>query len=200
MLLHGWHYFILFYGWVVFHCIYVPCLLYPFICRWTFRLFLCLGWLLWIVEPALLTIALSSAILYIKFSPSDLQLNKLGPGGVLCLLSQWPRQDWNLPFLTPCLLLHLFPCLGLPGLRESQRVTGNRSSWEHETLVPTQGSPTWGPLTTPKRPKEPKFPGARPAASEAAVSFRDWIQIQVCFLLAFHPWAHLTEPVFLSVK
>ena len=28
--------FILFYGWVIFHCTYVPHLLYPFICRWTF--------------------------------------------------------------------------------------------------------------------------------------------------------------------
>ena len=27
-----------FYGWVIFHCIYVPHLLYPFICRWTSRL------------------------------------------------------------------------------------------------------------------------------------------------------------------
>ena len=25
------------------HCTRVPCLLYPFICRWTFRLFLCLA-------------------------------------------------------------------------------------------------------------------------------------------------------------
>ena len=32
-----------FYGWVVFHCIYVPHLLYPFICWWTFRLLPCLG-------------------------------------------------------------------------------------------------------------------------------------------------------------
>ena len=30
-----------FYGWVIFHCIYVPQLLYPFICRWTSRLFPC---------------------------------------------------------------------------------------------------------------------------------------------------------------
>ena len=29
-----------FYDWVVFHCIYVPRLLYPLICQWTFRLFL----------------------------------------------------------------------------------------------------------------------------------------------------------------
>ena len=29
---------------VVFHCIYVPHLLYPFICWWTFRLFPCLGY------------------------------------------------------------------------------------------------------------------------------------------------------------
>ena len=28
----------LFYGWVIFHYIYVPYLLYPFICWWTFRL------------------------------------------------------------------------------------------------------------------------------------------------------------------
>ena len=30
-----------FYGWVIFHCLYIPQLLYPFICRWTFRLLLC---------------------------------------------------------------------------------------------------------------------------------------------------------------
>ena len=30
--------FITFYGWLIFHCIYVPHLLYPFVCRWTFRL------------------------------------------------------------------------------------------------------------------------------------------------------------------
>ena len=30
------HYF---YGWVIFHCIYVPHLLYPFICWWTFGCF-----------------------------------------------------------------------------------------------------------------------------------------------------------------
>ena len=33
-----------FYGWVVFRCIYVPRLLYPFICQWAFRLFACLGY------------------------------------------------------------------------------------------------------------------------------------------------------------
>ena len=27
-----------FYSWVIFHCVYVPQLAYPFICRWTFRL------------------------------------------------------------------------------------------------------------------------------------------------------------------
>ena len=31
------------YGWVVFHCIHVPHLLYPFICPRTFRLFPCFG-------------------------------------------------------------------------------------------------------------------------------------------------------------
>ena len=30
--------FIPFYAWVIFHCIYVPHLLYPFLCWWTFRL------------------------------------------------------------------------------------------------------------------------------------------------------------------
>ena len=29
---------VFFYGWVIFHCIYVPQLLYPFICWWTPRL------------------------------------------------------------------------------------------------------------------------------------------------------------------
>ena len=35
-----WHYFIAFYTWVVFHCVYIPHL-YPFIIWWTFR---CLGY------------------------------------------------------------------------------------------------------------------------------------------------------------
>ena len=38
-----WHYFVLFYGLVIFHCIYVPHLLYPFLCQWTFRLLPCPG-------------------------------------------------------------------------------------------------------------------------------------------------------------
>ena len=36
------HYFIPFYGWEVFHCIYLPLLLYSFICPWTLRLLPCL--------------------------------------------------------------------------------------------------------------------------------------------------------------
>ena len=40
----GKPYFILFYGWVIFHCLYVPHLLYQFICRWTFRLLPCPGY------------------------------------------------------------------------------------------------------------------------------------------------------------
>ena len=38
------HYFIIFNGWVTFHCIYVTHLLYPFLCQWTFRLLPCLGY------------------------------------------------------------------------------------------------------------------------------------------------------------
>ena len=33
-----------FYGWVICHCIYVPYLLYPFLCWWTFRLLPCSGY------------------------------------------------------------------------------------------------------------------------------------------------------------
>ena len=39
-----WHYFVLFYGWVVFRCVYIPYLLNPIICQRTFRLFPCLGY------------------------------------------------------------------------------------------------------------------------------------------------------------
>ena len=39
-----WRYFILFNGQVIFCCIYVPHLLYPFLCRWTLRLLPCLGY------------------------------------------------------------------------------------------------------------------------------------------------------------
>ena len=60
-----------------------------------------------------LAIVPSSAILYVKFSPSDLPVSKLKPGEVLCLLNQWPVQDWNFPFLTPFPHLHHFPHLGL---------------------------------------------------------------------------------------
>ena len=37
-------YFVLFYGQVVFHCVYIPYLLNPLICQWTFRLFPCLDY------------------------------------------------------------------------------------------------------------------------------------------------------------
>ena len=33
-----------FYDWVVFHCVCIPHLLYPFLFPWTFRLFPCLGY------------------------------------------------------------------------------------------------------------------------------------------------------------
>ena len=39
-----WHHFIVFYGWVMLHCIYIPHLLYPLFCQWTFRLLPCLGY------------------------------------------------------------------------------------------------------------------------------------------------------------
>ena len=44
------HIFILFYGWVLFYCVYIhtPHLLYPFICQWTFTLLPCLfGYCKW---------------------------------------------------------------------------------------------------------------------------------------------------------
>ena len=43
---HHWTWFkcILFNGWVIFHCVYVPQLPYPFICWWTSRLLPCPGY------------------------------------------------------------------------------------------------------------------------------------------------------------
>jgi len=38
-----WYYLIVFDVWVIFHCVCVSHL-YPFVCRWTFRLFPCLGY------------------------------------------------------------------------------------------------------------------------------------------------------------
>ena len=40
---YNWLKFILFYGWVIYHCIYALHLLYPFICWWTSRLLPCPG-------------------------------------------------------------------------------------------------------------------------------------------------------------
>ena len=45
--LYKWPNFVPFYGWVIFHCIYLPHLLYPFICRWTFRLLPWPGYCKW---------------------------------------------------------------------------------------------------------------------------------------------------------
>ena len=42
--IHVYIHFILFQGWVIFHCICEPCLLYPFLCQWTLRLLPCLGY------------------------------------------------------------------------------------------------------------------------------------------------------------
>ena len=36
--------FVIFYSWVIFHCVYVPYILYPFIYGWTFSLLPCLGY------------------------------------------------------------------------------------------------------------------------------------------------------------
>ena len=38
-----WHYFILFNGWIIFHCRCAPRPLYPFLRQWAFRLLPCLG-------------------------------------------------------------------------------------------------------------------------------------------------------------
>ena len=40
---YRWHYFMLFDGLVIFHCMYVLHLLYPILCQWTFRVLPCLG-------------------------------------------------------------------------------------------------------------------------------------------------------------
>ena len=40
----NWFKWILFNGWVILHCVYVPQLSYPFICWWTSRLFPCPGY------------------------------------------------------------------------------------------------------------------------------------------------------------
>ena len=42
-----WHYFVPFCGWLIFRCIYVPQLLHPFLCQWTFRLLPCSGYCRW---------------------------------------------------------------------------------------------------------------------------------------------------------
>ena len=39
-----WHHFIIFYGWIIFHCISTPHFLYFFICQWTLRLYPCFGY------------------------------------------------------------------------------------------------------------------------------------------------------------
>ena len=40
----GKPYFLLFNGWVIFHSVYIPHLLFPFLCWWAFRLLPCLSY------------------------------------------------------------------------------------------------------------------------------------------------------------
>ena len=40
----NWFKWTLFYGWKILHCVYVPQLSYPFVCRWTSRLLPCPGY------------------------------------------------------------------------------------------------------------------------------------------------------------
>ena len=42
-----WPDFLLFYGWMIFHCLYIPCFLYPFILWWILRMFSYLGYCEW---------------------------------------------------------------------------------------------------------------------------------------------------------
>ena len=58
-----WHYVVLFYGWVVVHCVYVPHLLHPFICQWAFCLF----------PSWLYQFTFSSAVKEVPFSPHPFQ-------------------------------------------------------------------------------------------------------------------------------
>ena len=61
-----WHYFVLFYGRVIFHCVYVPHLLYPFLCQWAFRLFHVLA----IVKSAAINIGVLVSFRIMVFSGS----------------------------------------------------------------------------------------------------------------------------------
>ena len=68
-----------FYGWVIFHCVYVPQLLYPFICRWTSRL------LLVIVNSAAMNTGVcvsSEVMVFSRYMPSS--------GIVETILDSWP--------------------------------------------------------------------------------------------------------------
>ena len=43
--IYKWPICVPFYGWIIFHCVYVPHLVYPFLCPWTFSLFPCVVYL-----------------------------------------------------------------------------------------------------------------------------------------------------------
>lgn len=51
-------------------------------------------------------------------------------------------------FPNPLFPLASLSLLGLPGLRESQRVARNSRTQEYGEWVPVQGNPAWGPLTS----------------------------------------------------
>ena len=69
-----WHDLILFYGLVVFHCIYIKRLLYAFLCWWTFKL------LLWLHDLAVVNSAAVSIRVPVSFWIRDVVFLDILPG------------------------------------------------------------------------------------------------------------------------
>ena len=66
---HKWPYFVPLYGWVIFHCVYVPHILYPVFHWQTFRLLPCPGKSLSLVHISLTTSVLSSTSAIMTAAP-----------------------------------------------------------------------------------------------------------------------------------
>ena len=89
----NWFKWILFHGWVILHCVYVPQLSYPFICWWTSGLFPCPGYYKQCCDNS---IQFSHSVVSDSLWSHGLQHSRLpcpsptpGDSSNSCLSSQW---------------------------------------------------------------------------------------------------------------
>ena len=112
----NWFKWILFNGWVIFHCVYVPQLPYPFICWWASRLLSCWTVLILLMGVYVYVYIQSTLFILINFCLSIGLLQFCGVFSFFSLFSFFFRVVFSFLFFIILIFntyffLHLFLCL-----------------------------------------------------------------------------------------